>query len=188
MARFQVQSLQHLIRGLVILIAGLFLLFMPGVTMQSALMVIGAMMLISGLITLIVSNKTIQIRGFYSLQGIFNMLIGLTFLFAPGAMLKIFVTFFGIILLFLGAIQVIGALAVFSWRRWSFFYFLFALLMLAGGLLLLYYPFKSMETIVSFIGLLLVFYGASQLIPVRSRKNKDYYNGSPVEDIPHEEL
>jgi uncharacterized membrane protein HdeD (DUF308 family) len=188
MARFQIRSFQHLIRGVIILIAGLFLLVMPGITMQSALMVIGAMMLISGLVTFFVTNKAIRIKGFYSLQGIFNIIVGLAFLFAPEAMLKIFVTFFGIVLLFLGASQIIGALAVFSWRGWSFFYFLFALLMLGGGLLLLYYPFKSMEAIVSFIGLLLVFYGASQLIPVKAHNKTQFYKGSPIEDITHEEL
>jgi uncharacterized membrane protein HdeD (DUF308 family) len=88
----------------------------------------------------------------------------------------------------IGSVQLISAIAAFSWRIWSLIYLFFAFLMVSGGLILLYNPFKSLETIVSFIGVLLVFYGTSQIMSVKAKKRTDYYKGSPVEDIPHEEI
>jgi len=178
----------HIARGFLTLLTGFFLLLMPGLSMQAALMIVGAMLLINGLITLFISNKAVRIKGFFSLQGIFNIIVGLSFMFAPAAMLKMFVVFLGIILLMIGSIQLIGALTAFSWRIWSLIYLLFSIGMLSGGILLLYNPFKSLKTIVSFIGILLIFYGISQITSVRAKKPTQYYKGSPVEDIPHEEV
>ncbi len=108
-------------------------------------------------------------------------------MFVPEAMLKVFVAFFGIILLMIGSVQLISALTSFAWRLWSLIYLIFALAMLSGGILLLYNPFKSLEAIVSFIGMLLIFYGISQVMSFKVKKQTEYYKGSPVEDIPHEE-
>ena len=182
------KSFHYILRGLLTLLTGLFLLVMPGLTVQTAVMVIGAMLLSSGLITLFLSNRAIGIKGFVSLQGVFNIGVGLAFLVAPTAMLKIFVVFFGIILLIIGTTQLIGALSRFTWRGWSIIYLLFALTLLTGGFMLIYNPFKSMETIVSFIGILLIFYGLSQLMSVKLKKKSEYFNGSHIEDIPHEEI
>lgn len=184
----KIQTFQHVARGLLTFLTGFFLLIKPGLGVQTALMVVGALLVINGLITFLTSNKGIKIKGFVSLQGMFNIVAGMLFMFAPAAMLKMFIVFFGIILLMIGSVQLISALAAFSWRIWSLIYLFFAFLMFSGGLVLLYNPFKSLETIVSFIGVLLIFYGISQMMSVKIKKRTDYYRGSPVEDIPHEEI
>jgi uncharacterized membrane protein HdeD (DUF308 family) len=184
----RIQTFQHVARGLLTLLTGFFLLIKPGLGVKTALMVVGALLFINGLITFLISNKGMKIRGLVSLQGMFNVVAGMLFMFAPAAMLKMFIVFFGIILLMIGSVQLISAIAAFAWRIWSLIYLFFAFLMVSGGLILLYNPFKSLETIVSFIGVLLVFYGTSQIMSVKAKKRTDYYKGSPVEDIPHEEI
>lgn len=184
----KIQTFQHIARGLLTLLTGFFLLIKPGLGVQTALMVVGVLLFINGLITFLISNKGIKFRGFVSLQGILNVVAGMLFMFAPSAMLKMFIVFFGIILLMIGSVQLISALAAFSLRIWSLIYLLFAFLMVSGGLILLYNPFRSLEAIVSFIAVLLIFYGISQVLSIKAKKRTDYYKGSPVEDIPHEEI
>jgi uncharacterized membrane protein HdeD (DUF308 family) len=181
-------SFNHIVRGVLTLLTGFFLLLMPGLTIKTVLMVIGALLLVNGLINWIVSNKNIRTKGFFSFQGIFNIVIGVFFLLSPKAMLNIFVVFLGIILLIIGIVQLLSSISAFSWRIWSLIYFIFALAMVSGGVLLLYNPFKSFEAIVSFIGMLLIFYGVSQIMSNKVKRRTEYYKGSPIEDIPHEEL
>ena len=190
MAKFELRSSNSLIRGIITLLTGGLLVFLPGLTMQTAIIVIGAMMLSSGLVAMLFTHRVRSGTGvqIFSFQGIINIIIGLAFILAPTAMLKFFVTFFGIILLMIGFIQLMGALAVFSWRGWSVAYLLFAFLMLAGGFLLLYNPFESMETILSFIGILLMFYGISQIMSQKVKPRKQFHNGSDIEDVPYEEV
>jgi uncharacterized membrane protein HdeD (DUF308 family) len=188
MAASKIHTFQRLARGLLTLLTGFFLLLKPGLSVRTVLMLVGALLFTNGLMAFLISNKAIKIKRFFSLQGIFNMVAGLAFMFAPDAMLKMFIVFFGIILLMIGLVQLISALTSFSWRIWSLIYLLFALIMVSGGVILLYNPFKSLETIISFIGLLLIFYGTLQLMSFKVKKRPDYYNGSPVQDIPHEEI
>lgn len=182
-----IQSIHHFIRGFLIIIVGLLLLVMPGITIQIALMLIGAILLASGLTTMFLSNRSISVRGFFSLHGFFNVIIGLSFLFAPAAMLNIFVVFFGIILLMTGAVQLMGSLTFISWKSWSFVNLIFALFMLAGGFFLLFNPLRIIGITVPF-SILLIFYGVSQITAVKSKRKTEYYHGSSVEDIPHEEV
>lgn len=184
-------SRNYVIRGILTIITGSFLLFMPGLTMETVMMVIGAMLLLSGLITLILSNnkKAGGLNGFWSFQGFFNIAVGLAFIVAPATMVKIFAFFFGFILLIMGIMQLIGALSTRSWSGWSWIFFAFGLLTFAGGFLLLYNPFKSAETILSFIGVLLVLYGISEIFMARNVKQRaQYHQGVLIKDIPHEEV
>ena len=62
------------------------------------------MLLLSGLINLVLSKgkKAGGLGGFWSVQGFFNIAVGLAFIIAPSTMVKIFVVFFGFVLLIMG--------------------------------------------------------------------------------------
>ncbi len=181
----------YLLRGILTILTGCLLLFMPGLTMQTVVMVVGGMLLLSGLINLIYSNrkKAGNLSGFWSFQGIFSIAVGLTFIIAPSTMIKIFAVFFGIILLIMGLMQLISALATRSWSGWYLLIIILALLTITGGILLLYNPFKTAEAILIFIGVILLVYGISEIFMAGKVKNiKEYHRGAPVKDIDHEEL
>ena len=181
----------YVIRGIITIITGCFLLFMPGLTMETVTMVIGGMLLLSGLINLILSRskKVGGLSGLWSFQGFFNIAVGLAFIVAPATMVKIFVVFFAVILLIMGIMQLIGAAATRSWSGWSWIFFVIGLLTFTGGILLLYNPFKSAETILSFIGALLILYGISEIFMAGKVKQRaQYHQGVPIKDIPHEEI
>jgi len=164
---------------------------MLGLTMQTVMIIIGAMFLLSGIITIILTNRKRNrgMRGFWSFQGISNLVFGFAFVIAPDAMIKVFVFFLGLILLILGIIQLIGALGTLSYFRWAWVFLIFALVTLAGGILLLVHPFESFETIFSFVGALFILYGISEISMSRKfgRKNL-YFHDASMKDIPHEEV
>jgi len=184
-------SSNHIVRGILTLLTGCFLLFMPGLTIQTVMIMIGVMFLLSGIITLLLTNlkRNHGIKGFWSFQGVSNLIFGFAFVVAPDTMLKGFVFFLGCILMILGFMQLIGALGTLSVFRWSWVFLIFAILTLAGGLLLIVHPFESSKTIFSYVGALFILYGISDITMSRRISRKDsYYRNTTVKDIPHEEV
>ena len=175
---------------LTILVGGVFL-FIPGLTMKMVMIIIGSTLLASGLISMLLSNwrKRGAMNGFWSVQGITNVLFGILFISSPSVMVKIFVIFIGIILLIMGLLQVMGALASLSRSAWAWIIFLIGLLTTGSGLFLLSDPYKSAETILPFLGALLILNGISGLFMAwKIKKRPKTFNGSEVEDIPYEEV
>src|SRR5665647_281823 len=132
---FVPNSKSSLFRGILTIALGCVLLFVPGLTMQTVIIIIGAMLILSGLITLILSNrkKNRTVNGFLSAQGIMNVLFGIVFVASPSVIVKVFVFFLGIILLIMGLFQLIGALGTLARSGLSLIYFLIALVTLSSG-------------------------------------------------------
>ena len=173
-----------------ILIGGV-LLIVPGLTMKTVMMVIGAMLLVSGLITLILSNLRMKRNriGFWSVQGVMNIIFGMVFITSPTIMIKIFMVFIGIILLIMGFIQLAGSLGSLTRSVWAWLFMIIGLFTLGSGIFLLSNPFKSAEAILPFLGALLILNGISDLFRARKIDPKSpKYNGSEVQDIPYEEV
>lgn len=180
-----------LFRGILTISIGSIFLFVPGLTMRTVMIIIGAMLLLSGLVTMILSNrkKTGAMSGFLSAQGIVNVLFGIVFIASPSAMVKAFVFFIGIILLIMGSLQFIGALGALSRSVWAWVFFLIALLTLVSGILMLTNPFKSAEAILSFLGAILILNGVSELFMAwKIGRQPKTYKGSAVQDVTYEEV
>lgn len=178
-------------RSISTIITGGVFLFIPGLTMKTVMVVIGGMLLLSGLITLIVSNlrKGKLTKGMWSAQGIMNILFGSVFITAPSVMIKIFMIFIGIILLIMGFIQLTGALGSLSRSVWAWIFLVIGLLTCGSGIFLLTDPFKSAETILPFLGALLMLNGLSELIRFwKTGRQPRKFNGSAVQDISYEEV
>jgi uncharacterized membrane protein HdeD (DUF308 family) len=178
-------------RGIVALITGGVLAFVPGLTMKTVVIIIGVSILLGGLLTLAQSymKKSSGLHGFWAAQGIFNLAIGLVLILAPGMMVNFFIVVIGIILLVLGLLQLIGAIGAVAKYGLIWFFFLNAFIMIAGGILMLNNPFKTGEAILKVLGIILMLYGFSELFSAWriSRKPKTY-NGKPIEDVKYEEV
>lgn len=159
--------------------------------MRTVMIIIGAVLLLSGVITLILSNrkKAGTMGGFLSLQGITSILFGIVFIASPTVMVEIFVFLLGIILLIMGLFQLIGALGALSRSAVAWIYFLIALMTLASGVFLMTDSLKSAETILKFLGVILVLNGISELFMAwKIRRQPQIYKGSPVHDVTYEEV
>jgi uncharacterized membrane protein HdeD (DUF308 family) len=192
MGRFFVPNSRNAyIRGVLSMALGSLLLFVPGLTMQTVMIVIGIMLLVSGLVTMILSNlkKKGAMSGFLSTQGIVNVLFGIVFISSPSVMVKVFVIFLGIILLIMGFVQLMGAFGMLSRSFWGWIFLLIALLTLGSGIFLLSDPFKSAETILPFLGAILIINGISSLsMAWKVSRQPQTYKGTPVEDVTYEEV
>ena len=180
-----------LYKGILTILIGCVILFVPGLTMQTLMVTIGIMLILSGLVTMILSNwkKRGTSPGFLSLQGITNIIFGLVFVASPTVMVKVFVFFLGIILFVMGLFQLIGAMGTISRSSWAWIYLIIAVMTLASGVFLLTDPFKSAETILKFIGAILILNGLSELFMAwKVSRQPKIYKGSPVEDVTYEEV
>jgi len=72
---------------------------------------------------------------------------------------------------------------------WAWIFFIIALLTLASGVFLLSDPFKSAETILPFLGALLVLNGVSGLfMAFKAGRQPQTYHGATVQDVTYEEV
>ncbi|NEW83605.1 MAG: hypothetical protein GZ094_14735 [Mariniphaga sp.] len=188
---FVPNSRNSLFRGILTIALGCILLFVPGLTMQTVIIIIGTMLLLSGLVTLILSNrkKARSVNGFWSAQGIMTILFGIVFIASPSVMVKVFVVFLGIILLILGFFQLLSSLGTLIRSAWGWIYFLIALMTFGSGIFLLTDPFKSAEAILAFLGVILILNGLSELFMAwKVSHQPQTYKGTPVEDVTYEEV
>jgi len=159
--------------------------------MKTVIIVIGGMLILSGIITLIISNvrKRGVPKGIWSAQGIMNMVFGMIFIAAPSVMIKVFMIFIGFILLIMGLLQIIGSLGAITRSVWAWVFLIIGFLTLGSGIFLLTDPFKSAESILPFFGALLMLNGVSELFRTwKVGRRPQNYNGSAVQDIPYEEV
>ena len=178
-------------RGILTILVGCVLLFVPGLTMKTVMTMIGVMLILSGLVTMLLSIRKkggISSR-FGSVQGIFNILFGLVFIASPTAMVKIVVVFLGFIIFMLGFIQLLGAISAISRTIWGWVFLLIAVLTIIGGVFLLSNPFNGGEAILTFLGVMLILNGVSSIAMVwKTDAKSQTHKGSSVQDITYEEI
>jgi uncharacterized membrane protein HdeD (DUF308 family) len=180
-----------IIRSIVIILVGGVFLFIPGLTIKTIMMIIGAMLLVNGLISLFFSNlkKGGAMGGFGSLQGLTNVVFGIIFITSPSAIVKIFMIFIGIILLIMGLLQVMGTVGRLSRSIRAWIIFLIGVVTLGSGGFLLSNPYKSAEAILPFLGAVLILNGISGLFMARKSANRPpEYKGTEIQDITYEEV
>ena len=161
---FRPSPLNAMIRGFLTLAAGIVFLSLPGLTLKSVVMTIGAMILLSGVISLLLSYRRKGTQISSGIQGFFNIFLGCLFLISPLAIVKFFCFFFGLLFTGIGFMQVFGALGTLSKSVWSWVFLVFGILMASGGIFLLAHPIESAENMLKFFGAILLLYGILELI------------------------
>ena len=180
-----------LIRGLLTIVIGILFLSLPGLTLKSVIMTIGAMILISGVFSLILSFRKNKRGGSFgsAFQGVFNILLGILFLLSPMTIVEIFGFFFGMIFLLMGLMQLFVALGTISKSLWSWVYLIFAILLISGGIFLLVHPIESAKNILTFFGAVLLLYGILEITMAwRLKKIPSQSNSGDVVDTTYEEV
>lgn len=179
------------IRGILTMAIGIVLITVPGLTLKSVIMTVGAMILLGGVLNLLFSlSKTRKgINVSTSFQGFFNILWGMLFLIAPMAIVKVFGFFFGVIFLILGLVQFFGAMVTISKSLWSWVYLIFSMILICGGIFLLVQPIESAENILKFLGAVFLIYGILELTMAwRLKKMPKGTNTGNTVDTTYEEV
>ena len=180
-----------LFRGILTIVIGGVLIFVPGLTMRAVMIIIGAMLLLNGVITIILSNvrKSSATVGLFPFQGILNIVFGIVFIASPTMMVKIFVFVLGLILLLMGFFQLAGALGILRRSAISWIYLMIGILTFASGIYLITGTMESAETILQFLGVILIINGLSELVMAwQVRRRPTLYKGSAIQDVTYEEV
>lgn len=191
-----------LYRALISVAVGVILVVWPGVALKSLVMFIGALFLISGIMSFIISYRRQQAAeragGMVSLNGVGSIILGVLLISIP--------LFFTTILMFiLGCVLILAAiaqLATLSMAKQlgyiSPFNYFYPLLILLAGLIVIFKPWGSAAYVVIILGCTAIFYGITDLISqyqlnkLRKQHENEEQSGrmgnAEIEDADYEEV
>lgn len=155
-----------LYRAILAIIVGLVLVIWPGVALKYIIMIIGAMFLVTGLIAFIISNRNREDhrRSLVPFSGIGSMALGLLLLCLPSVFTTIFMFVLGFILVVAAIGQFVSLAAARQFGFVSPISYLFPVLILIAGIVVLFDPFKSAEGVFILFGITAIFYGVTDLL------------------------
>lgn len=159
---------QSLVRSVLALLIGIVLLVWPNEAVHYFFLVFGILLLVSGgdsIWRFVSARKSGDILTPLLAMGICEVLIGAVFVVNPEILMNFLILIFGLILLFVGAYEVI---LLVSYKQRFGWYYLLPLVVLLMGILLLVNPFSATQAIlVMLFGISVILYGVSGII--------DYY-------------
>lgn len=190
-----------ILRSILAIILGVVLVVWPGTALKYIIMLIGVLFLITGLIAFIISNRNREDhrKSLIPFSGIGSMALGLLLLCLPSTFATIFMFILGFILV-IGAVgQFVTLAAARQFGYVSPVSYLFPVLILIAGIVVLFDPFKSAESVFILFGITAIFYGVTDLLNQysirRMRKANEEkekivkMDGEPdVEDADYEEV
>lgn len=191
---------KSVLRAVFSIVLGVVLVMWPGTALNYIIMLIGALFLISGLISFAYSYRNrvdTKSSGLLSFNGIGSIILGLLLVCVPSAFAKVLMFVLGFILVVaaIGQMVVLSSAKKFGYSSPVFSY-LFPALILIAGIIILFDPFKSAESIFILFGITAIFYGVTDLISQyninRVRKTAERQkkeNGEDdIEDVDYEEI
>lgn len=185
-------------KAILAIVLGAVLLVWPGTALKYIVMLIGTVFLVTGLIAFIVSNRDRQDRrkSLVPFSGIGSMVLGVLLLCLPSTFAAIFMFVLGFFLVFAAVGQFFSLVSSRRFGHISPVAYLFPLLILVAGIVVLFNPFESAESVFILFGITSVFYGITDLSNQysirRMRKameeKEQMGNGTEVEDAEYEEV
>lgn len=188
-------------RAILAIILGLVLVIWPGTALRYIIMLIGVLFLMTGLIAFIVSNRNREDhrKSLIPFSGIGSMALGVLLLCLPSTFATIFMFVLGFILVVAAVGQFVTLSAARQFGYISPVSYLFPVLILIAGIIVLFDPFKSAESVFILFGVTAIFYGVTDLLNQYSIKRMRKANeekeqivkmegNADVEDAEYEEV
>lgn len=159
-------------RAIMAIILGVVLVVWPGAAQRYIIMFIGAIFLAIGLMSFIVSyrNRVEHPRSVGSFSGAGSIILGLLLLGMPSVFVMVFMYVLGFILVLAAVGQFASLSALRQLGNVSPVSYVFPVLILIAGLVVLFNPFHTAEGVFILFGLTSVFYGVTDLINQYSLK------------------
>lgn len=153
-------------RAILAIVVGAVLVIWPDVALRYIIMFIGAMFLMTGLVAFIVSNKNREEhrRSLVPFSGIGSMALGLLLLCLPSFFMTIFMFVLGFMLVVAAIGQFVALTVARQYGMISPVSYLFPVLILVAGIVVLFDPFASAESVFILFGITAIFYGITDLI------------------------
>ena len=146
-------------RAVLAILLGLALLIWPADALKYVVMLIG-------IIAFIISsrNREEHQRSFAPLSGIGSVILGLLLVCLPSTFATVFMFLLGFILVVAAVGQFVTLAAARQFGRIAPVSFLFPVLILIVGIVILFDPFSSAESVFILFGITAVFYGVTDLL------------------------
>jgi len=164
---------QALVRALITLCIGIVIVAVPGLTATLIVKIIGTLILITGGVSLIISNKNSSVsKGLLSANGIFDIIFGILLLIFPQFFASLLVYLLGFILVVFGIGQIASVVISRSNVGTSLLFLIFPAILTTIGVTFLFNPFNSLEVILRIFGAALILFGINNAISSISTKRQ----------------
>ncbi len=189
------------VSSIITIAVGIVLVMWPTEVLNYMVKLIGAVFLVTGVVSLILSYQNREeraARGLNSFSGIGSIILGIVLWAMAGFFTDMLMWLFGLLLLIAGTGQLV---ALFSARRMGDLpgmAYVFPILLLIAGLVSFLDPFSAKESLVMFFGAMTIFYGITSLINqyninklrkmAREEEQRQKLNGTEIVDTDYEEV
>lgn len=159
-----------IISAVISIALGLVLVIWPKHVLDYTVKLIGVVFCIIGAISLVASIRENRNRstGLVSVTGVGSILLGLLLWFMSNSLTNLLMYLLGFILLFIGIAQIALFLSTRRYGKLPWISYIFPVVVLIVGFLILAYPFEAKETIIMIFGYTLIFYGITDVINQRN--------------------
>lgn len=184
-------------RAVLATILGIVLIIWPGTAVRTIIIVIGAVLMLLGAVSLIFSKKPEegQNRSLLSLNGIASLVFGLILVIFPTFFAGIIMFLFGAILLIVGVSEVANLISVRRETKAPASLFLGPVITTACGIVIFFNPFSTIEWLFIFFGISLLIYALTEFLSTKKiRKIYRDFTASKekesdlIEDVKYEEV
>lgn len=155
----------YIYRSIAALIFGIVALFVPNDTVNALVVLIGIFVLLAGLGTAYVSYKATHnlAYSFGGISSIVSILFGILLIVKPTIFVHFVMSLIGVILIFVGSLQIINVASVRSKLKQSKFYITGGVLPLIVGVVFLIFPELIKTYLGVFLGITLIIYSINEM-------------------------
>lgn len=157
-----------LLRGLVYIILGLAVVINPGAVFKVAVYAVSGYLAFMGILDLIDGIKERRSSGGYNssfVLGVFLLIVAAIVLIFAKGIVSILPVFLGLLIAVFGASRIVQAFNLKQYVNvnWTLF-LIYGIILLIGGLLLVFNPFRSVLLLFQLFGGILIFMGISEVL------------------------
>ncbi len=174
-------------RSIAALIVGIVALFVPRDTLQTLVRLIGLFVLFAGVGTALAMRKEGHslLHSFTGTAAFVSIFIGLFLVVRPGLFVKVIVTVLGVVLVFVGLMQLLNVVRIRKSIQNVTFYLIAGLIPFVMGLVFIVFQKQIQDVIGIILGVTLIVYALNELgLGFRMRR----YFKAKGEDAPYEEI
>lgn len=155
-----------ILRAVASILLGIVMIAMPGSSLEILVQVLAAILIASGLVSVVYGIVNRQNGGLSLMvfNSVIDVLLGVLIFCFPDFVASFIIMVLGVLLLVLGLMQIFTLVSATSFVRMGFWAFIFPVLCVCGGVLLVFKPFGIAQFITIVAGVVLLIYGISELI------------------------
>lgn len=156
-----------ILRSIFALVLGLVLVLWPGSAVQYLVIVIGVLFIIPGVISLAsyfrTRSKSPDFSSSFPIESAGSILLGIWLVSTPAFFVNILMYVLGVLLMLAGVLQLVSLSSARKWTAVPVPYYIFPVLILLCGIVILAYPFTVATSAFMFLGIVCLVYGAGEL-------------------------